>query len=101
MKYTKQEKLDIGRRIYEDEINKNAASEIYGISPDSAREYMRYYRDINHLPPKDRKNRSDYTVHTAAMAAAPGLDELESMSKEELIRELLKERIDETQSKMC
>ena len=99
MKYTKQEKLDIGRRIYEDKINKNAASELYGISPDSAREYMRYYRDINHLPPKDRKNRMDYTARAAAMEAVPGLDELESMSKEELIRELLKERINETQSR--
>lgn len=102
MKHTRQERLDIGRRIYEDEINKNVASDLYGISPETAREYMRYYRDVNHLPAKDKRDRSTYTAHTAcpiAMPAALGLDELESMSREELIRELIKARINEARLK--
>ena len=32
MKYTKEERLDIGRRIYEDELSRYQAAEAFGIS---------------------------------------------------------------------
>ena len=44
MKYTKKERMNIGRQIYEDQINKYEAAGKYGISAQTAREYMRMYR---------------------------------------------------------
>ena len=52
MKYTKEQRLDIGRRIYYSEISRYEAAEEYGISEQTARNYMRMYRDVNRLPPK-------------------------------------------------
>ena len=59
MKYSKEEKLLIGRRIYDDEINKEQAAEEYSISFGTARNYMWLYRDENNLPHKKpyQKNR--------------------------------------------
>ncbi|MCD7844723.1 MAG: hypothetical protein LUG57_02490 [Oscillospiraceae bacterium] len=51
MKYTKEERLDIGRRIYEGEFTRYEAAVKYGIGADCARDYMRLYRDLNSLPP--------------------------------------------------
>ena len=56
MKYTLEERLDIGRRIYDGEITKYQAVAEYGISNQSARDYMRLYRDSNNLPPKDNRD---------------------------------------------
>ena len=39
MKYTKKERLDIGRQIYEGELSRYQVAEIYGISDQTAREY--------------------------------------------------------------
>ena len=55
MKYTKQEKLDIGRRIYDSEITRYQAAELYKICEGTARTYMRMYRDANNLPAKNCK----------------------------------------------
>lgn len=97
VKYTKEERLDIGRQIYTGELSRYKASEKYGISINTARDYMRLYRDANDLPAK-RGTPKNYAVgHTAASAAS--LEELESMSKEELIRELIKARINEARLK--
>ena len=52
MKYTREERLDIGKRIYEGEINRYQAAEEYGISDVTARDYMRQYRFKNGLPAK-------------------------------------------------
>ena len=88
MKYTKEERLDIGRRIYTGEMSRYEASEKYDININTARDYMRLYRDTHDLPAK-RGTPKNYAVGQTAASAA-SLEELESMSKEELIRELIK-----------
>jgi len=52
MKYTKEERLDIGRRIYDGELTRYEAAEEYEINEQTARNYMRLYRDVNQLPPR-------------------------------------------------
>ena len=52
VKYTKEQRLDIGRRIYDGELTRYEAAEEYGISEQTARDYMRHYWDANQLPPK-------------------------------------------------
>ena len=100
MKYTREERLDIGRRVYEGEINKYQAAEEYGISDHPARNYMRQYRFANGLPPKEqgfRKPRED--GQPKPIVLEPGLEEYEAMSKEELIQELVRARIREARLK--
>ena len=97
VKYTKEERLDIGRQIYTGELSRYKASEKYGISINTARDYMRLYRDTHDLPAK-RGTPKNYAVGQTAASAA-SLKELESMSKEELVRELIKARINEARLK--
>ena len=51
MKYRLEERLDIGCRIYNGEISRYQAAEEYGISDQTARDYMRLYRSFEGLPP--------------------------------------------------
>ena len=97
VKYTKEERLDIGRRIYTGELIRYEASEKYGININTARDYMRLYRDTHDLPAK-RGTPKNYAVGQTATSAV-SLEELESMSKEELIRELIMARINEARLK--
>ena len=99
MKYTKEQRLDIGRRIYDGEITKFEAAEEYGINDQTARDYMRLYRDINNLPPK-RAPRSCLGIARAKSSPTPvGMEDLESMTKEELIDALIMARINEARLK--
>lgn len=94
MKYTREERLDIGRRLYSGELSRYAAAEEYGISSNTARDYMRLYRDANDLPAKRGTPRG-----YAAVQSPAGLEKLEAMSRDELIRELIMARIREARLK--
>ena len=96
MKYTLEERLDIGRRIYDGELSRYEAAAQYGIGEQTARNYMRMYRDANHLPPKRGKR----AISAPSFKTAPaGMEELESMTKEQLIQEFVKARITEARLK--
>lgn len=102
MKYTPEERLEIGRRIYEGEINRYQAAVEYGICETCARNYMRQYRSINGLPAKERGAaiaRERKEGEPKPVVLDPGLEEYESMTKEELIKELVRARIREERLK--
>ena len=99
MSYTKEERLDIGKQIYNNEISKSDAAIKYRISEGTARDYMRLYRDVNGLPPKNRIKTEEHTVKICPHSSQPDLSEYESMTKEELIKELVKSRINEARLK--
>ncbi len=99
MKYTKEQRLDIGRRIYDGEISKYDAAEQYEISHQTARDYMRLYRNENHLPPKHGlPSNSDSSIRKT-VPEPNNLEAYEAMSKDELIQELVKARIAEARLK--
>ena len=96
MKYTQEERLDIGRRIYENEISRSQAVDLYGISANTARDYMRLYRDTYNLPPKSGSK----SIPAPSFQKPPAdMEDLESMTKEELIQELVKARITQARLK--
>lgn len=97
MKYTRDERLDIGRRIYEGEIGRFEAAEEYGIGSDTARDYMRLYRAEHHLPARHVESNADKIKEPARPPAK--LDDYETMSKEELIDELVRAKITEARLK--
>jgi transposase len=87
----------LGRRIYDGEISRYQAAEIYDISEQTARDYMRLYRDSEQLPPK---RAAKNTIKAPSFQTGPaGMEELESMTKEQLIQELVKARITEARLK--
>lgn len=99
MKYTKEQRLDIGKRIYDGELSRYQAAEEYGISDQTARDYMRQYRDANNLPPKHGRHYM-YGIAKAKTVPAPeGIKEYEAMTKEELIDALIMARINEARLK--
>ena len=99
MKYTLEQRLDIGRRIYEGELTRFQAAEEYGINDNTARNYMWLYRDTNHLPPKNagRKRKKDASKTPQPIEAKQ--PDFESMTKEELIQALIQARITEARLK--
>lgn len=99
MGYTREERLEIGKQIYNNEISKSDAAIKYKISEGTARDYMRLYRDVNGLPPKNRIQKEENTVKISTYSSEPDLSEYESMTKEELIKELVKSRISEARLK--
>lgn len=101
MKYTKEQRLNIGRRIYDGEITKYEAAKQYGICPSTARDYMRMYRDENQLAPKNGPQlfREKQLIRQRTESEPYNLEAYESMSKDELIQELIKARIAEARLK--
>lgn len=98
MKYTKEQRLDIGRRIYDGEIDCYQAAEQYDINHYTARDYMRMYRDTNQLP-KKTKSINDSIAITPTPNDQANLREYQDMSKEELIQALIQARITEARLK--
>ena len=80
MRYTKEERLEIGRKVYEGTMSRYEAAEAYGISDDTARDYMRMYRDSNSLPPKSSGNNTGCYVYKPS-ESQPDISDYESMTK--------------------
>lgn len=100
MKYTKEQRLDIGRRIYDGEIDCYQAAEQYDINHYTARDYMRMYRDTNQLPKKTKATSNINSVSiTSTSNKQANLQEYQDMSKEELIQALIQARITEARLK--
>lgn len=99
MSYTREERLAIGKQIYDNVLSRSDAAAKYKISEGTARDYMRLYRDANSLPPKNRIKQENGTVKISVHSSQPDLSEYESMTKEELITELVKSRINEARLK--
>ena len=102
MKYTKEQRLDIGRRIYNGEITKFQAAKEYDINENTARSYMWLYRDINHLPPKKSERIKSTNKTNASLPVEvqkQNLEEYKSMTKDELIQALVQARITEARLK--
>lgn len=100
MKFTQEERLEIGRRIYHNEISRYEASVEYHISDNTARDYMRLYRDVNNLPSKQGTHKKALSsLVKEDLAVASGLETYKSMTKDELIKELIKSKIAEARLK--
>ena len=88
MKYTKQERLEIGRKIHESGLSSLKAASIFDISEESARRYRIMYEEsigVNHKLEK--------AATLSDVRAVYG--DYSSMSKDELIEELMKAKIRE------
>ena len=107
MKYTKEQRLDIGRRIYDGEFTFATAAEEFDINAYTARDYMRLYRDTNGLPSKRMSTEGlkspsstlSTSISSTSSATPESLEQFQEMTKEELIRALIQARITEARLK--
>ena len=96
LKYTKNERTEIGRRIYCGELTVAMAADRYGISFYTAREYLRAYKAQMNIaaptgdPAPRKKKRA---------GASPSRADFEEMSRDELIDALIRARINEERAK--
>lgn len=94
MKYTPEQRLDIGRKIYTGEISKQDAMKQYEIQLSTADLYIIEYKRANGIAIRPRtpspvvKNISD-----------ADLEAYQAMTKEELIRELILSKANELRAK--
>ena len=100
MKYTKEERQEIGRQIYEHELTCQQAAEEYGIHIHTAKRYLKFYRDTNGLQPQRAMLSAERIARAKATPSAPeDISDYENMTKEELIRELVLAKINEARAK--
>lgn len=87
MKFTREEKIDIGRRVCNHELTMSAASKAYRCSLASINNYTRLYRSENGITPIQKERE------------AIDVSKYEDMSKEELINQILKAEIEVARAK--
>lgn len=97
MKYSKEERLDIGRKIYVGELTLAGAAMEYEINYYTAREYLRLYKaSIGLSIPSEHRikgNQDDILKPTAERIRYEG------MSRGELIDEIIKAKVNEARAK--
>ena len=102
MKYSKEERLEVGRKIHESGLSNLNAGIMFGISEESARRYRILYEQSQGIK-HDSSRAHKCPVDTAALIT-PGepmssSDDYSSMTREELTEELMKSKIREARVK--
>lgn len=97
MRYTDEERMDIARRVYEGELTLAAAAVEYELSRSSVKRYVSLYREKNNLP--IMKAKGILRIPQQNKGNDAGLEDYESMSREELIDALVMAKINETRLK--
>ena len=97
----KEQRVAIGKEIVDGLISPIEASKKYGISRSAAQKYATDYRRENGLP---IRSHSSIVIESQAIkvknnATTFDLEDYQSMSKEQLIEELIKSKINEARAK--
>ena len=98
MKYTKEERQDIGKRVYEGEFTTKEAAEKFSVGRTCIENYIRLYREANGLPAREN-GQNPKRQKLVKIESTPGYEEFDSMTREELIGEIIKARINEARAK--
>ena len=102
MKYSKEERLEVGRKIHESGMSNLNAGIMFGISEESARRYRILYEQsqgIEHDSSHAHKGPVDTTALITPGEPMSVSDDYSSMTREELIEELMKAKIREARLK--
>lgn len=96
--YTKQERLDIGRQVHTHELSHKEAMDKYGLCNASIDNYVVAYRKANDIHGTTKKA-STPCIRKVKPASTPDIEAYMSMSKEELIDELIRSKVNEARAK--
>lgn len=105
MQYTRDERLEIGRQVYDREISQQDAAAKYNVGTRTIYRWKEEYKAENGLSGKYRSKFGTSMIQPVnpteglTKSEAKTLSEYESMTKEELIRELVLSKINEARAK--
>ena len=99
MKYTREQRLDIAKRVYDGELTVEEAAVKYGLNPSSVKGYLHFYRVQMGLPSRTHRKKIGNVTQPVDGPKDSSFKEYESMSKEELIDALVMARINEARLK--
>ena len=98
MKYTEQERLDIGRRVYTKEITEVDAQLEYNIGRTTVQQYTKLYKEANNIPVKSAR-RPFSNSSSGGLQFSVDVKDYQDMTREELINELIKSKVNEARAK--
>ena len=101
MKYTKDERIDIGRQVVTHELSRNEALLKYSICDSCLDNYIRLYKESAGIPTSkcmSQDNNSSPRLSTVK-SSSPDIEAYMAMSKEELINELILAKANELRAK--
>jgi transposase len=97
MRFTTEERIDIGRQVYTKELTRNEAMEKYNIGRSLLDIYIQDYKQSVGITV--RGSYKDSTCPTKVASEAKDMEAYQAMSKEELINELIKSKANELRAK--
>lgn len=95
MKYTKEQRLDIAKRVYDHELTVSEAAVKYDLNPASVKNYLSLYRAETGFPPRTRERKASNITQPVVKPKDASLKAYEAMSKKELIDAIILARINE------
>ena len=99
MKYTKEERIDIGRQVFTHELSRAEALSKYGIVKSCLDRYIHDYKVANDIPTETRAAGYPQTGYITSPGSSIDIEAYKAMSKEELINELIKAKVNEARAK--
>ena len=97
MRYSKEEKIDIGRQVYTHELSRLEAITKYQISHGTMDVCVRLYKEKNGIPLEVHAPRPQQSAEKRTEDF--DIEAYKAMSKEELINELIKAKANELRAK--
>ena len=108
MKYTKEQRIDIGRQVYTHELSRMEASQKYEVSDSSLDVYVSLYKLVSGIQTQNTRvairNKTDKTDRNEPKPREDtsetwDIETYRAMSKEELINELIRAKVNEARAK--
>ena len=99
MKYTKEERLEVGCKIYHSGLSNMKAAAQFGISEESARRYRILYEESQGIEHRTEKKKKSDNLGVSIPPIKKYPEEYSSMCKEELLEELMQSKIREARLK--
>ena len=99
MKLTKEERLALGKRLYNKELSHKEAMIEYGVSDSSLDKYTQEYKKSQGIPLKEPSVSSNLVKLKPNTNSDIDIDAYMAMSKEELIKELVLAKANELRAK--
>ena len=108
MKYSKEQRIDIGRQVYTHELSRLEASRKYEVSNSSLDVYVSMYKLSSGIQTQNARvtisNKTDKTdkkdqKQKEETSGAWDIESYRAMSKEELINELIRAKVNEARAK--
>lgn len=87
--------MDIGRQIYDHLLTIPSAAEKFGVTYSVARRWLREYRRTNRLPARNQ----GFSKAGTASGAKASCEDLEGMTRDQLIDEVIKARVEAERAK--